>query len=108
MPTGQVASSLEVETILSLHPSVADLTVIGIPDEKWGERPLALVVKKPDFADTTADDILALAKQAVERGMIAKYGIPSLVFVDALPKTSVGKNDKKVIRTMVADGTIKV
>lgn len=104
---GEWISSLEIETILSLHPSVADIAVIGVPDEKWGERPLALVVKKPNFEDTTAEDILALAEQAFERGMIPKYGIPSLLrFVEQIPKTSVGKHDKKIIRDLVAKGEL--
>ncbi|OPH39949.1 fatty acid--CoA ligase [Moraxella equi] len=104
---GEWVSSLEIETILSLHPSVADIAVIGIPDDKWGERPLALVVKKTNHDDITPDDILALAHQAYEREIIPKYGIPSeLRFVADIPKTSVGKHDKKVIRTLVADGEL--
>lgn len=104
---GEWISSLEIETILSLHPSVADIAVIGLPDAKWDERPLALVVKKPDFADTIAEDIIAIANQAVEKGLLAKYAVPSEIkFLDALPKTSVGKHDKKVMRVMVAEGQI--
>lgn len=102
---GEWVSSLEIETILSLHPSVADIAVIGVPDEKWGERPLALVVLKAEHPDTTADDILAIGYQAVERGIIPKYGVPSQVkFLELLPKTSVGKLDKKVMRDMFAKG----
>lgn len=102
---GEWVSSLEIETLLSLHPSVADIAVIGIPDDKWGERPLALIVLKPTHQDTTADDIIAIGLQAVERGLIAKYAIPSDVkFVSELPKTSVGKLDKKVMRQMYAQG----
>lgn len=101
---GEWVSSLEIETILSLHPSVADLAVIGIPDSRWGERPLALVVLKPDHQDTTAQDILAIGLQAVERGLIPKYDIPDEVkILSELPKTSVGKLDKKVMRQMYAD-----
>lgn len=104
---GEWISSLEIETILSLHPSVADIAVIGVADEKWGERPLALIVKKQGFETIGGDDILALAHQAFERGIIPKYGIPShLRFVAQIPKTSVGKHDKKAIRLMVADGTL--
>ena len=103
---GEWISSLEIETILSLHPCVADIAVIGVPDDKWGERPLALVVQKPS-CHNSADEILALAEQAYERGMIPKYGIPSLLrFVDEIPKTSVGKHDKKVIRVLVAEGKL--
>ncbi len=98
---GEWISSLEIETILSLHPSVADISVIGIPDEQWGERPMALIVLKPDWQDTTAKDIKAIAEQAVSRGIIPKYGVPSdFRFVDELPKTSVGKHDKKVMRAL--------
>lgn len=102
---GEWISSLEIETILSLHPSVADLAVIGVPDEKWGERPLALIVLKADKQDTKAEEIIALAQQAFERGIIPKYGIPSEIkFLAELPKTSVGKLDKKVMRDMFAQG----
>lgn len=101
---GEWISSLEIETILSLHPSVADVAVIGIRDAQWGERPLAAIVLKANCQDTTAEDIKAVAEQAVSRGMIPKYGIPSeFIFVDELPKTSVGKHDKKLMRTMYAD-----
>ena len=101
---GEWISSLEIETILSLHPAVADVSVIGVRDKQWGERPLALVVLKPDAKDTSADDIKALAEKAVERGMIPKYGVPSqFKFVDELPKTSVGKHDKKAMRKIYAD-----
>ena len=103
---GEWISSLEIETILSLHPSVADVSVIGVRDKQWGERPLALVVLKPNAQDTNVEDIKAIAEKAVERGMIPKYGVPSqFKFVDELPKTSVGKHDKKVMREMYADQT---
>lgn len=104
---GEWISSLEVETIFSFHPSVADVAVIGIPDERWGERPLALVVLKPDYVDTKAADILALAHQAVEKGYLPKYGVPSEIkFLLEMPKTSVGKLDKKRMRMMCAEKLI--
>lgn len=103
---GEWISSLEIETILSLHPAVADVSVIGVRDKQWGERPLALIVLKPACQDTSADDIKAIAEQAVERGIIPKYGVPSqFKFVDELPKTSVGKHDKKVMREMYGNQT---
>ncbi|MCH1782495.1 fatty acid--CoA ligase [Psychrobacter glaciei] len=103
---GEWISSLEIETILSLHPSVADVSVIGVRDKQWGERPLALVVLKPNAQETKVEDIKAIAEKAVERGIIPKYGVPSqFKFVDELPKTSVGKHDKKVMREMYADQT---
>lgn len=101
---GEWISSLEIETILSLHPAVADVAVIGVPDKQWGERPLALIVLKPDCTDTSSDDIKAIAEQAVSRGIIPKYGVPNdYKFVDELPKTSVGKHDKKVMREQYTD-----
>ena len=104
---GEWISSLEVETIFSFHPSVADVAVIGIPDERWGERPLALVVLKPDYVDTKAADILALGHQAVEKGYLPKYGVPSEIkFLSEMPKTSVGKLDKKRMRMMCAEKLI--
>nr|WP_317199332.1 fatty acid--CoA ligase [uncultured Psychrobacter sp.] len=103
---GEWISSLEIETILSLHPAVADVSVIGVRDKQWGERPMALIVLKPDASETSSDDIKAVAEQAVERGIIPKYGIPSeFKFVDDLPKTSVGKHDKKLMREQYADQT---
>lgn len=104
---GEWISSLEVETIFSFHPSVADVAVIGIPDERWGERPLALVVLKPDYVDTKAADILALGHQAVEKGYLPKYGVPNEIkFLSEMPKTSVGKLDKKRMRMMCAEKLI--
>ena len=104
---GEWISSLEVETIFSFHPSVADVAVIGVPDERWGERPLALVVLKPDYADTKAADILALGHQAVEKGYLPKYGVPNEIkFLLEMPKTSVGKLDKKRMRMMCAEKLI--
>ena len=80
--------------------------MIGVRDKQWGERPLALIVLKPACQDTSADDIKAIAEQAVERGIIPKYGVPSqFKFVDELPKTSVGKHDKKVMREMYGNQT---
>jgi fatty-acyl-CoA synthase len=104
---GEWVSSLEVETILSFHPSVADIAVIGVPDERWGERPLALIVLKPDHVDTKMEDILALGHQAVERGHLPKYGVPNEVrFLPDMPKTSVGKLDKKRMRSMYSENLI--
>ena len=104
---GEWVSSLEVENILSFHPCVAEVAVIGVADEKWGERPLALVVLKPDHTDIKAEDILALGHQAVEKGYLPKYGVPSEIkFLREMPKTSVGKLDKKKMRMMYAEKLI--
>ncbi|WP_201531808.1 MULTISPECIES: fatty acid--CoA ligase [unclassified Psychrobacter] len=104
---GEWVSSLEVENILSFHPCVAEVAVIGVADEKWGERPLALVVLKPDHTDIKAEEILALGHQAVEKGYLPKYGVPSEIkFLREMPKTSVGKLDKKRMRMMYVEKLI--
>ena len=104
---GEWVSSLEVENILSFHPCVAEVAVIGVADEKWGERPLALVVLKPEYVDIKAEEILALGHQAVEKGYLPKYGVPSEIrFLAEIPKTSVGKLDKKKMRIMYEEKLI--
>ena len=97
---GEWVSSLELEDIISQHDGVADVAVIGIKDEKWGERPLAVVVPNPKASTApTEDDIKSHVKGFADRGVISKFGIPQkILFVDQLPKTSVGKIDKKVLR----------
>jgi fatty-acyl-CoA synthase len=95
---GEWLSSLDLENLISQHPAVAAAAVVGIPDEKWGERPYALVVLKPD-ADASPEDIQAHLQQYVARGDINKWAIPEQIrFVDDIPKTSVGKINKKLIR----------
>jgi len=74
--------------------------VIGVPDEKWGERPLALVVLKPEFSGkVAAAEIQAHVLGFAEQGRISRYGVPENVrFVDSLPRTSVGKLNKRGMR----------
>ena len=97
---GEWISSLDLENVLSQHEAVAESAAIGVPDQKWGERPLMLVVLKPEFVDRVeAEDLQAYMRQAAERGLLPKYGVPDrFSFVDQLPKTSVGKLDKKLMR----------
>lgn len=97
---GEWVSSLELEDIISRHPAVSEVAVIGVADEKWGERPVALVVPKPDHAATlTEDDLKKFVAKFADDGVIPKYGVPDRVMmVDVLPKTSVGKLNKKEMR----------
>jgi fatty-acyl-CoA synthase len=100
---GEWVSSLDLENAISLHDAVQEAAAIGIPDSKWGERPLILVILKPQFrGDGVTPDVLKeFMKKCAAQGKIPKYAIPDrYVITDEIPKTSVGKIDKKVIRTM--------
>lgn len=99
---GEWVSSLELENIISQHPAVAEVAVVGVKDDKWGERPLALVVLKPGQT-ATADEIKATAAKFAEAGRISRYAVPDQIrFVDTLERTSVGKINKKFIREQLA------
>jgi len=97
---GEWISSLQLEDIISQHEAVSEAAVIGVPDEKWGERPMALVVLKPDFQGKVGEaDIKAHFERFVADGTVPKYGMPDRVqIVESIAKTSVGKLDKKLIR----------
>ncbi|CAM5594913.1 Fatty acid--CoA ligase OS=Streptomyces alboniger OX=132473 GN=CP975_17135 PE=4 SV=1 [Streptomyces alboniger] len=100
---GEWISSVDLENALMAHPDVAEAAVVAVPDDKWGERPLATVVLKEDAtADyATLRDFLA--------GSVAKWQLPERwAIIPAVPKTSVGKFDKKVLRRQYADGELDV
>lgn len=99
---GEWISSLELEDIISQHEAVSEAAVIAVPDEKWGERPAAMVVLKSDSKDqVTVEDLRSFFQSFVDKGSLPKYGIPSRIdIVDSIPKTSVGKINKKDIRKM--------
>jgi fatty-acyl-CoA synthase len=101
---GEWISSLEIEDILSQYPGVSEAAVIGEPDERWGERPLALIVVKPDYANTiTEDEIKAHVQRYADKGVVSKWAVPNRVrSVSALDKTSVGKLDKRALRQKYA------
>jgi len=97
---GEWVSSLDLEDLILQHPKVIEAAVIGVPDPKWSERPLAVVVVASESRVGEAE-IKAHLDDFAARGMISRYGVPErIIFVDALPKTSVGKLDKKVLRQL--------
>jgi fatty-acyl-CoA synthase len=99
---GEWISSLQLEDLILSHPGVAEAAVIGVPDPKWIERPLALLVAKPG-QEVSEAEIKSQLHNFVAKGIIPRYGVPEqIVFVEALPKTSVGKLDKKVLRERYA------
>ena len=97
---GEWVSSLELESLSSAVEGVADVAAIGIPDEKWGERPLLLIVARDGVEeDAIIDGIVAAAHAAVASGKMSKWAVPEQFrFVDEIFKTSVGKVDKKRLR----------
>lgn len=100
---GEWISSVELELILAGHPDVLEATVIGVPDEKWQERPLAVIVLR-DGRDVSPGQLCAFLE-----GKVAKWWLPERwAFVDEVPKTSVGKFDKKRLRLQHAQGELAV
>ena len=99
---GEWVSSLELEDIIHQHPSVKEVAVIGVEDEKWGERPLALVVldsTKP----TNEKELLIHAKEFIKKGIMAREGmLLKIKCVESIDKTSVGKINKKELRKKYA------
>lgn len=92
---GEWISSVDLENKIMAHPAVVEAAVIAIPDPKWQERPLACVVlKEGEKGKVSGDDIIDFLKDKV-----AKWWLPDrVVFIDEVPKTSVGKFDKKTMR----------
>ncbi|WP_210592327.1 long-chain fatty acid--CoA ligase [Streptomyces sp. GESEQ-35] len=102
---GEWISSVELENALMSHPDVAEAAVVAVPDDKWGERPLATVVLK----EGSTADFASLRAFLADEGKIAKWQLPERwTIIEAVPKTSVGKFDKKVLRRQYADGRLDV
>lgn len=101
---GEWISSIAIEGFIMAHPDVAEAAVIAVAHPKWDERPLACVVPKPDAKDR-------LTKEAILEHLkphIAKWWLPDdVVFVEQIPKTSVGKFDKKVLRAQFKDHVLE-
>lgn len=101
---GEWVSSLQLESLISQHEAVAEAAVIAVPDARWGERPAAFVVEKEAFkGKLTPGSLEAFLQRFVDAGQIERWAIPDRVtVVDAIPRTSVGKIDKKALRGGVA------
>jgi fatty-acyl-CoA synthase len=100
---GEWISSVELEGYLMAHPDVIEASVVGVPDPRWTERPLACVVRKPG-SEVGAEELRAFLADRV-----AHWQLPERwAFIDEVPKTSVGKFDKKVLRARHAEGQLSV
>ncbi len=100
---GEWISSVELEVTMMAHPAVFEAAVIAVPDPKWQERPLCCVVLRPD-ATVDADELRDFLAERV-----IKWWLPERwTFVETIPKTSVGKFDKKVLRAQYAEGELEV
>jgi len=98
---GEWISSVELENEIMAHPKVAEAAVIGVPHPKWAERPLACVVVKPG-EELTKEEVVEFLD-----GRVAKWWLPDdVVFIDEVPKTSVGKFSKKDLRDRFDDYTL--
>ncbi len=96
---GEWISSVELESLIMGHPKVLEACVIGVPHPRWSERPVACVVAKPDYeGQISKEEIIDYL-----RPHVARWWLPDdVLFIDAIPKTSVGKFDKKVLRSRYA------
>ncbi|WP_431043137.1 long-chain fatty acid--CoA ligase [Streptomyces sp. P1-3] len=100
---GEWISSVELENQLMAHPDVAEAAVVAVPDEKWGERPLATVVLR-EGATAGYEELKGFLAERVARWQLPERW----ALIPSVPKTSVGKFDKKVIRKQYADGELEV
>jgi acyl-CoA synthetase (AMP-forming)/AMP-acid ligase II len=100
---GEWISSIEIENVAVGHPDVAEAAVIGLPHAKWGERPLLIVVKKPNAGALSREDILKFLEDK-----IAKWWMPDdVVFAEAIPHTATGKIQKRDLRDTFKDHALK-
>ncbi|MDT5137531.1 MAG: hypothetical protein QOD58_1793 [Mycobacterium sp.] len=100
---GEWISSVELENCLIAHPDVVEAAVVGVPDERWQERPLAVVIPR-EGADISAAELRKFLADKVVRWWLPERW----TFADEIPRTSVGKYDKKAIRSRYADDDYKV
>jgi fatty-acyl-CoA synthase len=100
---GEWISSVALESALMAHPKIKEAAVIAIPDEKWMEKPLASVVLMDKDIEISEEELIEFLSKDFE-----KYQIPQdYVFISEVPKTSVGKFDKKEIRRLFGEGKLQ-
>ena len=103
---GEWISSLELESIVSRCDGVSEVAAFGVPDLQWGERPMLVIVRAAE-AELSVNEIQDVIREQVDSGQLSKWAVPERVeFVDSLPKTSVGKMDKKVMRARYGTNSI--
>ncbi len=96
---GEWLSSLELEDIINLHPQVAEVAVIGVSDDKWGEKPLALIILSGEGEVPKEKDIINHVRSFIDKGLMTKLALLMKVeYVETIDKTSVGKINKKELR----------
>src|SRR6185295_11405233 len=96
---GEWISSIDLENALVGHPAVAEACVVAVPHPKWAERPLACVVLRPGAGDVSRDELLDFLRPS-----FARWWLPDdVIFLPELPRTGVGKLDKKVLRDQFRD-----
>ncbi|WP_236796028.1 AMP-binding protein [Amycolatopsis sp. GM8] len=94
---GENIASVEIERVLDAHPAVLESAVVGAPDDKWGEVPVAFVTVRPEFS-VTDDELTEYVRQR-----LARFKAPRQVVRDVLPRTSTGKIQKNLLRRRAAD-----
>lgn len=100
---GEWISSVELENALMAHPDVVEACVVGVPDQRWGERPLATVVLR-EGAKVGVEELRSFLAESVARWQLPERW----AVIDAVPRTSVGKFDKKAVRSRYAEGDLAV
>jgi len=103
---GEWISSVRLEDMIASHPAVARAAVVGVRSRKWSERPVALIVLKPEYKGRVREEDIReyLLKEFVETGKIPKWWLPDkIMFVDDLPLTSVGKINKRALREQLKE-----
>jgi fatty-acyl-CoA synthase len=99
---GEFIPTLVVENLISEVPGVGEVAIVGRPDPKWGERPVAFVVRRGQVSES---DIIANLQRHVDAGRIQKWWIPDqIIFIDEMPRTSTNKVDKKELRRRLGAG----